>query len=175
MLLAVDNPDAVCSFSLGSPLANRWEGAPTTVSRTATSLASAKFSPSRKTLKKKVKRLEAEERMVFDVTDVSSSDVLKHSCARNHSGATAAAAFNTVHRDTGCALRDNTPEGCRPGARPPGEVQASSVSPKLGVTMLTGSCGLPAPPSSAASVSSGSLLRALLQAYDRVSRCQTRS
>ena len=52
---------------------------------------------------KKVKRLAGEDRIVLDVTDVILRDTLKHSCARNHNGATAAAALRTVHRGAGCS------------------------------------------------------------------------
>jgi hypothetical protein len=46
-----------------------------------------------------VNRLDEEERIVFEETDVSSKEALKHSCAKNHSGATAAAALMIVHCD----------------------------------------------------------------------------
>ena len=62
------------------------------------SLGMVNFSPITNTLKKNVNRLAGDDRIVLDVTDVIDSDMLKQSCARNQSGATAAAALCTVHR-----------------------------------------------------------------------------
>lgn len=82
------------------------------VRRTATSLATENFSPRTRTLRKKVKRLEGDERMVFEVTDVMERARLKQSWARNHSGPTAAAARIMTQGDVlsgGAAVADINP------------------------------------------------------------------
>ena len=69
---------------------------PATHAATAAALLRVAGSPSSPTASAYVNRLEAVDRIVFDVTEVRASDALKESCAPNQSGATTSAARQTA-------------------------------------------------------------------------------